>query len=83
MLIKPEQMMAKGIGTMRSQVNWGSHGMIRFFSSTGFLLAPCQIIERDTSPLPEEVAEVVPLPHQQLKPLVMQLAQQPLVKKMN
>ena len=28
--------------------------MIRFFSSTGFLLAPAQVLERDTSPLREE-----------------------------
>jgi len=52
------QMKAKGIGILRTQIDWGNHGMIRFFSSTGFLLAPCQIIERDTSPLREEVAEV-------------------------
>jgi ribosomal protein S18 acetylase RimI-like enzyme len=52
------QMKAREIGTMRTQIDWGNHGMIRFFSSAGFLLAPCQIIERDTSPLGEEVAEV-------------------------
>jgi len=52
------QMRKKNIGTLRTQIDWGNHGMIRFFSSAGFLLAPCQIIERDTSPLPEEVAEV-------------------------
>jgi ribosomal protein S18 acetylase RimI-like enzyme len=52
------QMRAKGIGTVRTQIDWGNHGMIRFFSSAGFLLAPCQIIGRDTSPLREEVAEV-------------------------
>ena len=32
--------------------------MIRFFSSTGFLLAPAQVLERDTSPLREEIREV-------------------------
>jgi hypothetical protein len=32
--------------------------MIRFFSSTGFLLAPVQVLERDTSPLREEIREV-------------------------
>jgi len=52
------QMKKRNIGTLRTQIEWGNHGMIRFFSSAGFLLAPCQIIERDTSPLPEEVAEV-------------------------
>jgi len=32
--------------------------MIRFFSATGFLLAPVQILERDTSALREEIREV-------------------------
>ena len=48
------RMKALGIGTLRTQVDWGSPAMIRFFSSTGFLLAPAQVLERDTSPLREE-----------------------------
>lgn len=52
------QMKKKNIGTLRTQVAWANHRMIRFFSSAGFNLAPCQIIERDTSPLGEDVAEV-------------------------
>jgi len=56
-----EQMKKKAIGTLRTQVDWGNRAMIGFFSSSGFLLAPCQIIERDTSPLEEEVAEVGPV----------------------
>ena len=52
------RMKARGIGTLRTQVDWGSPAMIRFFSSTGFLLAPVQILERDTSQLREEVREV-------------------------
>ena len=32
--------------------------MVRFFSSTGFLLAPAQVLERDTSPLRDELGEV-------------------------
>ncbi len=51
------RMKARGIGTLRTQVDWGSPPMIRFFSSTGFLLAPVQILERDTSPLREEIRE--------------------------
>lgn len=51
----------KRIGALRTQVAWGSHGMIRFFSATGFRLAPFQIIERDTSPLGEEIALVTPV----------------------
>jgi ribosomal protein S18 acetylase RimI-like enzyme len=51
------RMKARGIGTLRTQVDWGSPAMVRFFSSTGFLLAPAQVLERDTSPLPEKVRE--------------------------
>ena len=47
------RMKTRGIGTLRTQVDWGNPAMIRFFSSTGFLLAPAQILERDTSPLRE------------------------------
>ena len=52
------RMKARGIGTLRTQVDWGNPGMIRFFSSAGFLLAPAQILERDTSPLREEIREI-------------------------
>lgn len=52
------RMKARGIGTLRTQVDWGSPAMIRFFSSTGFLLAPVQVLERDTSPLREELGDV-------------------------
>jgi len=48
------RMKARGIGTLRTQVDWGSPAMIRFFSSTAFLLAPVQVLERDTSPLRED-----------------------------
>ena len=50
------RMKARGIGTLRTQVDWGSPPMIRFFSATGFLLAPAQVLERDTAPLREEPA---------------------------
>ena len=52
------RMKARGIGTLRTQVDWGSPPMVRFFSSTAFLLAPAQILERDTSPLREDISEV-------------------------
>ena len=52
------RMKARGIGTLRTQVDWGSPAMTRFFSSAGFLLAPVQVLERDTSPLREEIREV-------------------------
>jgi ribosomal protein S18 acetylase RimI-like enzyme len=48
-------MKTRGIGTLRTQVDWGNPAMVRFFSSAGFLLAPAQILERDTSPLREEI----------------------------
>ena len=51
-------MKARGIGTLRTQVDWGTPAMIRFFCSAGFLLAPAQVLERDTSPLREEIREV-------------------------
>ncbi len=52
------RMKARGIGTLRTLVDWGTPAMIRFFSSTGFLLAPAQVLERDTSPLREEIREI-------------------------
>ena len=52
------QMKARGIGTLRTQVDWGNPAMIRFFSSADFLLAPIQVLERDTSALREEIREV-------------------------
>ena len=42
-------------------VVWADCRMISFFSSAGFNLASIQIIERDTSPLPEEVAVLNPV----------------------
>jgi len=52
------RMKARGIESLRTQVDWGNPAMIRFFSSSGFLLAPAQVLERDTSPLREEIREV-------------------------
>ena len=57
-----EQRLAKkGVSILETQVDWSDSGMVNFFSSHGFSLAPGQIIERDTSPLSEEVAEVAPV----------------------
>jgi ribosomal protein S18 acetylase RimI-like enzyme len=53
-----QRMKEKNIATVRTQVSWADSAMTGFFSSVGFKLAPSQIIERDTSPLSEEVAEV-------------------------
>lgn len=51
------RMKDRGIETLRTQVDWGNPAMIRFFSSTGFRLAPAQVLERDTSPLRETIRE--------------------------
>ena len=50
------RMKARGIGTLRTQIDWRNHWMIRFLSSSGFLLAPIEVLERDTSRLVEEAA---------------------------
>ncbi|MBW6503667.1 GNAT family N-acetyltransferase [bacterium] len=52
------RMKGRGIGTLRTLVDWGTPAMVRFFSSAGFLLAPAQILERDASPLREEIREL-------------------------
>lgn len=48
------RMKAMDVGTLRTQVDWANREMVGFFSSAGFHLSPCRIIERDTSPLPEK-----------------------------
>lgn len=48
----------KNIDTLQTQIAWTNHAMIRFFASTGFILATGQIIERDTSPLDTDAAGV-------------------------
>jgi ribosomal protein S18 acetylase RimI-like enzyme len=54
------RMKGRNVGTLRTQVVWADHGMVSFFSSAGFNLAPLQIIERDTSPLREQVDDEEP-----------------------
>ena len=59
MLARIEQVMArKGIATLRTEIDWSDHAMTGFFAATGFALAPCQIVARDTSTLPEHVEEM-------------------------
>jgi ribosomal protein S18 acetylase RimI-like enzyme len=55
------RMKNKNVFTLQTQIAWSNHSMVRFFASGGFTLAAGQIIERDTSPLDEEVAEVAPV----------------------
>jgi ribosomal protein S18 acetylase RimI-like enzyme len=53
-----QRMKKKGIATLKTQTDWTDHVMTSFFSCAGFKLTPSQVVERDTSPLPENVAEV-------------------------
>lgn len=55
------RMKNKNIRNLQTQIVWSDHAMVRFFASTGFSLASGQIIERDTSPLIEDVAELAPV----------------------
>jgi ribosomal protein S18 acetylase RimI-like enzyme len=55
------QMIRTGLAALRTQIDWTDHGMSRFFCSAGFRLASSRIIERDTSPLREDVAEATPV----------------------
>ena len=55
------RMKNKNISTLQTQLSWPNHAMTRFFASTGFMLASGQIIERDTLPLSEDVAELAPV----------------------
>lgn len=45
----------KGIAAIYSQADWHNGHMLRFFASTGFLLASRQILERDAGRLDERV----------------------------
>lgn len=43
----------KGVGTIRSQVDWRNLGMLEFFAGTGFTLAPRHVLEREVAHLEE------------------------------
>ena len=49
-----EQVRARGIRDLRTEVVWTNHEMVRFFSSVGFLVSPCRIYERGTRRMDEE-----------------------------
>lgn len=44
-----KELRSRGFGILRTEVVWTNHEMVRFFSSVGFLVAPCRIYERGTS----------------------------------
>lgn len=52
------RMMKKAIHVLRTEIDWADHAMTRFFAATAFKLAPIQIVSRDTTALPEDVAEM-------------------------
>lgn len=56
-----QRMKKKDVHTLKTQAVWSDQRIIGFFSSNGFSLAPIQIIERDTSRLPERAEEVKPV----------------------
>jgi ribosomal protein S18 acetylase RimI-like enzyme len=51
-------MTKKGIHTLKTQSAWSDRAMTGFFAASGFKLASSQIVERDTSSLSEDVAEI-------------------------
>ena len=49
---------ARGISELATQVDWTNHGLIGFFSSTGFVMAPRIVLEREAGePVPEAGAD--------------------------
>jgi len=52
------RMLKKSIHTLRTEIDWADHAMTQFFVTTGFKLAPIQIVSRDTGALPEQVEEL-------------------------
>lgn len=55
------RMKNKNISTLQTQIAWTDHAMIRFFASTGFMLATGQVIERNTSPLDMDLPGMAPV----------------------
>lgn len=49
-----EVMRQKGVRSLQSQADWTNHGLLRFFDSSGFRLAPRLVLERSVlTPLVE------------------------------
>lgn len=56
-----QRMKEKGITTLNTMVIWSDSAMTGFFCNNGFRLTSSGVIERDTSPLREYVAEIQPI----------------------
>ena len=51
-------MREKGVQSLQSQADWTNHGLLRFFDSSGFTLAPRLVLERSVlAPLAEPSEE--------------------------
>ncbi|MEZ5788924.1 MAG: GNAT family N-acetyltransferase [Xanthobacteraceae bacterium] len=50
-------MREKGIRRLHSQADWTEHGLLKFFDSTGFKLAPRLVLERAAELMMEEEVE--------------------------
>lgn len=51
------QLRSRGFGTLKTEVVWTNHEMVRFFSSVGFLVAPSRIYGRGTSRMDDEAQD--------------------------
>lgn len=53
-----EVMRKNGVRSLQSQADWSHHGLLRFFGTSGFRLAPRQVLERSVlAPLLEPIEE--------------------------
>ena len=50
---------SKGVQAVHSQAEWSSHGLLKFFDSTGFTLAPLLVLERATAQSMSEQGEEI------------------------
>lgn len=54
-----EAMRAAGVRRLHSQSDWTDHGLLKFFDSTGFQVAPRLVLERSVAaPLTEPAEEI-------------------------
>ncbi|HJW71389.1 MAG TPA: GNAT family N-acetyltransferase [Geothrix sp.] len=51
------QLKARDIPWLKTQVAWADPAMVQFFAASGFRLSSTLVLERDTSPLAEQVGE--------------------------
>jgi ribosomal protein S18 acetylase RimI-like enzyme len=54
-----EQLRSRGVQALHSQAEWTSHGLLEFFDSTGFTLAPRVVLERSTMQSMSEQGEEI------------------------